>query len=77
MDAVRLTLLHEPQIGAANRQLMLSEGQLQAARGEFDTAFKSGVELTQSRAPLLQALQSPAATLPPICWGRQAVCARV
>lgn len=57
MDAVRLTLLHEPQIAAANRQLMLSEGQLQSARGEFDTAFKTGVELGQSRTPLLQVLQ--------------------
>jgi outer membrane protein len=62
MDAVRLTLLHEPQIGAANRQLMLSEGQLQAARGEFDTALTTGVELAQSRSPLLQALQSPSAS---------------
>lgn len=62
MDAVRLTLLHEPQIGAANRQLMLSEGQLQAARGEFDTALNTGVELTQARSPLLLAQQSPAAT---------------
>ena len=62
MDAVRLTLLYEPQIGAANRQLMLSEGQLQTARGEFDTALTTGVELTQSRSPLLQAQQSPAAS---------------
>jgi outer membrane protein len=61
MDAVRLTLLHEPQIAVANRQLMLSEGQLQAARGEFDTTLNSGVELAQSRTPLPQALQSPAA----------------
>ena len=52
MDAVRLTLLHEPQIGAANRQLMLSEGQLQATRGEFDTAPSTGVELAQARSPL-------------------------
>lgn len=57
MDAVRLTLLHEPQIAVANRQLLLSEGQLQSARGEFDTAFNTGVELGQSRTPLLQALQ--------------------
>ncbi|WP_194713152.1 TolC family protein [Noviherbaspirillum soli] len=62
LDAVRLTLLHEPQIGAANRQLMLSEGQLQVARGEFDTALTTGVELAQARSPLLQALQSPAAS---------------
>lgn len=62
MDAVRLTLLHEPQIGAANRQLMLSQGQLQSARGEFDTALNTGVELAQARSPLLQALQSPAAS---------------
>jgi hypothetical protein len=51
MDAVRLTLLHEPQIALANRQLMLSEGQLQSARGEFDTTLNSGVELAQSHSP--------------------------
>ena len=62
MDTVRLTLLHEPQIGVANRQLMFSEGQLQAARGEFDTVLNTGVELAQAHSPLLQALQSPVAS---------------
>ncbi|MFL6719834.1 MAG: TolC family protein [Burkholderiaceae bacterium] len=54
--------MHEPQIGVANRQLMFSEGQLQAARGEFDTVLNTGVELAQAHSPLLQALQSPAAS---------------
>ena len=58
LDAVRLTLLHEPGIAAANRQILLSEGQLQAARGEFDTVIDAAAGLAQSRTPLLEAQRS-------------------
>ena len=57
-----LTLLYEPNVAAANRQIALSEGQLQSVRGEFDTVLNAGVATSQSRVPLLASLQAPGRT---------------
>jgi outer membrane protein len=62
IEAVLLTLLHEPNVAAANRQVALSEGQLQTASGEFDTVLDAGVVTGQSRTPLTAALQAPGRT---------------
>ena len=59
MEAVLLTLQNEPSIAAANRQIALTEGQLQSARGEFDTVLDAGVGVFQTRTPLVEALQTP------------------
>jgi len=58
MDAVLLTLRYEPNIAAANRQIMLSHGQLQSANAEFDTALNAGVAIAQSHTPLAAPFQS-------------------
>lgn len=60
MEAVLLTLQNEPNIAAANRQIALTEGQLQSARGEFDTVLDASVGVFQTRTPLIEALQTPA-----------------
>lgn len=52
-----LTLQNEPNIAAANRQIAYTEGQLQTARGEFDTVLDAGVFAGHSRVPLIAALQ--------------------
>ncbi|MET0961493.1 MAG: TolC family protein [Noviherbaspirillum sp.] len=62
MEAVLLTLQHEPNIAVANRQIALSEGQLQSARGEFDTVLDGGVAMAQTRTPLVEILQAPGRT---------------
>lgn len=62
METVLLTLQHEPNIAAANRQIALSAGALQAARGEFDTVLDAGVSSAQTRTPLVEALQGPGRT---------------
>ena len=62
METVLLTLQHEPNIAVANRQIALSEGQLQTVRGEFDTVLDAGVSSAQSRTPLVEALQAPGRT---------------
>lgn len=59
IEAVMLTVQHEPNIAAADRQIALSEGQLQSVRGEFDTVLDAGVSAGQTRVPLIAALQSP------------------
>jgi outer membrane protein TolC len=62
MDAVLLTLQHEPNIAAANRQIALSQGQLQSARGEFDTALNAGLSIAQTHTPVATPFQSPGRT---------------
>lgn len=62
IEAVLLTLLHEPNVAAAHRQIALSEGQLQTVRGEFDTVLDAGVSVGQSRVPLPATLQAPGRT---------------
>ena len=57
-----LTLQHEPNVAAANRQIALSEGQLQSIRGEFDTVLDAGVSTAQTRIPLIAAQQAPGRT---------------
>ncbi|RYE78340.1 MAG: hypothetical protein EOO80_08820, partial [Oxalobacteraceae bacterium] len=59
MEAVLLTLQHEPNVAAASRQISLSQGQLQSAQGEFDTVLDAGIATGQSRGPLIAALQAP------------------
>jgi outer membrane protein len=59
---VLLTLQHEPNVAAANRQIAVSEGQLQTVRGEFDTVLDAGVAVGQTRLPLIAALQAPGRT---------------
>lgn len=62
LEAVLLTLQHEPNVAAASRQIAYTEGQLQAARGEFDTVLDAGAGIGQTRVPLAAALQSPGRT---------------
>jgi outer membrane protein len=62
IEAVMLTLQHEPNVAAANRQIALSEGQLQTIRGEFDTVLDAGVAAGQTRIPLIAAQQAPGRT---------------
>lgn len=58
MEAVLLTLQHEPNVAAASRQISFSQGQLQSAQGEFDTVLDAGIATGQSRGPLIAALQA-------------------
>lgn len=62
IEAVLLTLQHEPNIAAANRQIALSQGQLQSVQGEFDTVLDAGVATGHTRTPLIAALQAPGRT---------------
>jgi outer membrane protein len=62
IEAVLLTLQHEPNVAAANRQIALSEGQLQTVSGEFDTVLDASVATGQTRVPLITALQAPGRT---------------
>jgi outer membrane protein TolC len=62
MDAVLLTLQHEPNIAAAHRRIMLSQGQLQSAHGEFDTALNAGLAVAQTRTSVATPFQSPGHT---------------
>ena len=62
IEAVLLTLQHEPNVAAANRQIAFSEGQLQTVRSEFDTVLDAGVATGQTRVPLIAALQTPGRT---------------
>ena len=57
-----LTLQHEPNVAAANRQIAFSEGQLQTARSEFDTVLDAGVATGQTRVPLTAAFRTPGRT---------------
>jgi outer membrane protein len=59
MEAVLLTLQHEPNVAAANRQISFSAGQLQTVTGEFDTVLDAGVATGRTRVPLISALQTP------------------
>jgi outer membrane protein TolC len=62
MEAVMLTLRHEPNVAAANRQISLSEGQLQTERGAFDTVLDAGVATGQTHVPLIAAQQTSGRT---------------
>lgn len=62
IEAVQLTLQHEPNVAAANRQIAVSEGQLQTVRGDFDTVLEAGVATGQTRVPLIAAQQAPSRT---------------
>ena len=58
-EAVRLTLLYNPQIQTAKQEVAFAAGALQEERGFFDHALEAAPAYTHSKSEILPFLRKP------------------